>query len=172
MVVIGISALMLLALMQVLLGYTGTYRARQATVDTASSASAIVSAVENAALQATRILSSYTYGGATYTSGTSTLVLELPAVDSSGNVLSATYDHEIFFASSSNAIRVIATDPSSARTAGTKYLSATLQSLTFTYNAIDLTTATSVTVDVQTRAQTGQLVAQTRLTQQIYLRNN
>jgi uncharacterized membrane protein len=98
-------------------------------------------------------------------------VLELPSVDDSGNTIASTYDYAAFYATGTNAYRLLETSASSARTPGTKLLSSTVSSLSFAYNGYTFATTSAVTVDIQTRVSAKQNVISDHLHEQIQLRN-
>jgi type II secretory pathway pseudopilin PulG len=171
LVVIGVVALMSIALIGAFAGYSGIVRSQQTEIGVVGSAKAVLSAVDRALLQSSRVLSSHNFSGTTYSSGTSTLVLEMPALDASGNTIPGTYDYVAFYASSTSAYHIVAPGSGSVRLAGTKRLSETLYSLSFTYSNPDFSLATSVDTDVQTRATINGRVVSAHLAQRTYLRN-
>lgn len=169
-VVISVTTLSLLALSNLFLVFNSIYSDQQASMATAGSAGAAMNALEAAVLPADHVLASHPFGGTTYTSGATTLVLELPAVDSSGSILAAK-DYVVFYASSTDLYRLTAATAGSTRTSGTKLFSTTLSALSFTYDNADFTQVTSVTADIRTSAQVKQQAFESHLREQIYLRN-
>jgi prepilin-type N-terminal cleavage/methylation domain-containing protein len=167
--VIGVCTLM--ALVNLFFMFNNVYGYQQAFIATAGSASTVLNSLETYVAQAEQVLSSRTISGTTYTTGASTLVLQLPAIDSSGSVIANAKDYVVFYASSTKLYARVSPDASSVRTGGTKQLSGTLQSITFTYDSGTVTEATSVSIDVQTRSQYKTTPVQSRLTETIYLRN-
>lgn len=172
-IVTGVFALITVPLVNLLIGYYAVFNAQQATVAVNTSASMVVSEVRTAALQAGFIAASHAFSGVTRTSGASALVLQLPAVDSSGTTIVGSYDYVGFYASGTEAYRAIDAAVGSVRPSGTKRLSDTLYSLSFTYNNADPTLASSTAVDVVTNATTTRQGTTTQhLYEQIYLRNS
>jgi prepilin-type N-terminal cleavage/methylation domain-containing protein len=171
MVVVAISAVAFLALTNLFFTFNSLYGFQQALMATAGSASTAMNALEAAIPPANRVVPSYTVSGSTYTSATTTLVLELPAVTTSGTIVSGANDYVVFFASSTKLYRLIRADAQSARLSGTTTLSSTLHSLSFTYNNADFALVTAVTTDLQTRSLYKQQAAQSRLLEELYLRN-
>lgn len=128
------------------------YRFQSAARDTASSASDAVTAIRAATLQADRVVATRVFSGTSRSSGAATLVLELPSVNATGNVIAGAHDYEAFYATSTMLYRAIDADPSGSRLSGVVILSHTLASLVFSYNAVDLSTATTVSATVATHA--------------------
>ncbi|OYV63686.1 MAG: hypothetical protein B7X03_00805 [Parcubacteria group bacterium 21-58-10] len=171
-IVIAISTLMLLALTLLIYTFGNTSTYEQASLQSSGSARAVIREAEALVLPADAVLQTYTFSsGATYTSTSTSLVLELPSIDSSGNSIPNAHDYAAFYVVGTDAYRLLQTDASSARTPGTKLLSTTIQSLTFTYNNADFTKVSSTTIDVQTQASVKQNVLTDHLREQLMLRN-
>jgi prepilin-type N-terminal cleavage/methylation domain-containing protein len=170
-VVVGISAVVLMALIQLYLTFNSMYGVQQAAMATGGSASASMNAFEAAILPANQVLSSHAFFGRTYTSSSTALVLELPSIDSSGAIVAGLKDYIVFFSSSSTLYRLTSPSANSARISGTTTLSTTLQSISFTYNSATFTSVSNVIVDIQTRASYKEQAVQSHLTEKLYLRN-
>jgi hypothetical protein len=170
-VVVALSVIALLALVNLFMVFNSIYGYEQAFIASAGSASNTVNALEASVLPAEQVLTSYNFSGTTYTSTTTSLVLQIPSIDSSGNIVSGAKDYVAFYASSTKLYRLVSANAQSVRVSGRTQLSASLLSISFTYDNADVTRSTSVTADVQTRAQYKQQVLQSRLTEQLYLRN-
>ena len=170
-VVISITTLALFALTNLFLLFNSTYGYQQAVIATAGSAGSAMNALEAAVLPAKHILMSHDFSGTTYYSATTTLVLELPAIDDFGDVLPGAKAYVVFYASNAVLYRLTEADAGSARTSGLKLLSTTLNSLAFTYDNSDFTKITKVAADLTTRVFYKQQEVQSHLTGQWYLRN-
>jgi len=170
-VVISITTLALFALTNLFLLFNSTYGYQQAVIATAGSAGSAMNALEAAVLPASEVLVSRDFSDTAYASATTTLVLELPAVDGSGDMLPGAYDYIVFYTSDGTLYRLTEADAGSARTSGLKLLSTTLNSLAFTYDNGDFAQVTNVAVDLETRALVKQEEVLSRLTGQWYLRN-
>ena len=170
-IVIGITTLALFALTNLFLVFNTTYGYQQAVIATARSAGSAMNALEAAVLPASEVLVSRDFSDTAYASATTTLVLELPAVDGSGDMLPGAYDYIVFYTSDGTLYRLTEADAGSARTSGLKLLSTTLNSLAFTYDNSDFTKITKVAADLTTRVFYKQQEVQSHLTGQWYLRN-
>lgn len=172
LVVLAIVSFIVAAITDLLLHYNSTLTLQQATIDVDMSANQVVYEVEQAALQASAISASHTFGSATYYSGSSALVLQVPSIDSSGNIISGSNDYIAFFATSTtNAYEVVDAAVGSSRGDTTRLLSDVLSTLTFTYGTTTPANATSTTVDVVTSTMVGTTTISRHLDEQVYLRN-
>lgn len=141
------------------------------SAQSSGSANALMREIGSLTLSADAVLKTHTFSSATRTSSSTALVLELPSIDSSGNVIPNAYDYGAFYTVGTNAYRLLETNAGSARTPGTKLFSTTISALAFSYNSTDFATTSAVTVDIQTRAQSRQNVASDHLHEQFQLRN-
>ena len=83
--------------------------------------------------QSSAVAASYTSSGITYTSGINTLVLQIPAVDSSGNSIDSVFDYGVFTVSSGNLLFKIFTDPLSKRVPVDQILAKNVNQISFKY---------------------------------------
>jgi len=170
-IVIAISICMMLALGFVIYQLNGSVAYQQTVAQSSGSASEVMREIESLAFPADAVLQTHIFPSATYTSSSTVLILEILSVDSSGNVIANTYDYAVFYAVGTNAYRLLAANALSRRASGTKQLSSTITSLTFTYNNTDFTKVSAVTADVQTQASVKQNVLSDRRHEQLWLRN-
>jgi prepilin-type N-terminal cleavage/methylation domain-containing protein len=170
-ITLGISFAALAGLVNMFFIFNATHEYQRIFHATAGSASASMNAIEAAVLPARHVLSSRTISGTTYSSGPSTLVLEVPAVDDIGNMVNGTNDYIVIVASSTSLYRITDAAATSARESGTTLLSTTLNALSFTYDEASYADVSRVTADVHTRATYKNDTAQTRLIEELRLRN-
>ena len=170
-IVIAITTMALFALVNLFILFNATYGYQQAFIATAGAAGTAMNALEAAVLPARRVLASRDFSGTAYASGPTALVLELPAIDSSGDIIPEMSDYVAFYTSGAILYRLTEANAGSARASGVKQLSATLNSLAFTYDNADFTQVTSVAADLETRALSKEQTVRSRLTGQWYLRN-
>jgi len=172
LIAIPIFALIMLALVVMMLSYYDIYNSQQASIDVEHDARTIMSEISKAALQADHVVASHTCASTLYTTNAHTVVFELPSVDSSGNIISGTYDYICIATTSASAYSYTVAGSGSARpTISRKISNNTLSSLTLTYDNADMTKVTNVDVDVVTAELVKQQLVQSHLHQQIYLRN-
>jgi hypothetical protein len=171
LIVVGIAGVLLLALVGLFIGYNNYFGYLQSSIDVPQSAGLVITAVENAVRQADQILSSRSFSGTIYVSDTNGLVLELPSVDSSGNILAGKHDYIAFYKSDTEIYSLTEADVSSVRISSLKKLSDTANSLVFTYDNADVTLAQKVDVSIQNSKQIRDQIIQSNLHQQVYFRN-
>lgn len=83
--------------------------------------------------QSNAVTTSYTDGSTTYTSGTNQLVLEVASIDSSGNIISNTFDFFVVFLNQNILHFKVFPNASSARKAADRIFSTSVDSLVFQY---------------------------------------
>lgn len=171
LVAIAISVIALTALVNLFFIFNSTYGNQQAFMAAAGSAGGSMNALEAAILPASHVLASRNFSGTTYSSSATTLVLELPAVNSSGNIIPGVNDYVVFYPSSATLYRLVQAGVGSIRVSGLTTLSTTLSSISYTYDDADFTQVTNVTADIVTQAQFKQQTVQGHLNEQMYLRN-
>ncbi len=171
-IVLAISVLMFMALTFLIYTFNNTSAYEQTLSQSSGSASAVVRDVESLTLPADAVLQTYAFSNATYTSSSTVLVLEIPSIDSSGNVIPNTYDYAAVYSVGTNAYRLLQSNALSSRVSGTKLLSSTVSALTFSYNSADFASVSTTTVDVQTRAQERQNLLTDHERETMSLRNH
>jgi len=145
-VVVGLTAVISLFLAY-LVGYQyQIYNTQAAQLSVTSDARGMADDIDSYVRQAHRVLSSYL----TYTTGSQTLVLQVPSIDSSGQIISGTYDTVVFYLSGTDFYRQVFPDASSSRPAVTKKLASGIDTANFSlaYNSADVTGATQVTSNI------------------------
>src|SRR3989344_8978251 len=102
---------------------------KQSTIGATLSVSAITDAVRGAGLEAGGVASTHVFSSTSYSSGTTTVIFELPAVDASGAPVINAYDYVGVHATGTSVYRFIDAAPGSFRTSGTKQLTSVLDEL-------------------------------------------
>lgn len=124
------------------------------------------------ALSASGVIGGRTINGTAYTTSTSTLVLELPSINSTDDILVNTYDYVALGVSSSDPTRFVVdieAATNSARIDATRYPGSLVDKLIFRYNAVDPTAATAIELYVRTRKDARGQVITTPLGKIYYL---
>lgn len=168
---IVIISFILIALFNIYTGYNTVMTIQQAHIDVNGSARTIVDEFKQTAMQADSVVASHAFSGTTYSSGTSAIVFELPSIDSSGNIISGTYDYIVLYATSTSAYKITDSGTGSARISGTRHLSDTLSTLSFTYSNASITQATSTDLDVITQTTVRTQTLQAHVHETARLRN-
>jgi prepilin-type N-terminal cleavage/methylation domain-containing protein len=170
-ITVALTALLMGALAATLFAFNTLYAYQRAYQGATATARAVTSAFEAATMPATRVLASHTFASGTYSSGSTVLVLKLPSVDAGGTTLDGHYDYAAFWETGSSAYRLVEVDATSARRAGTTTLGTNLVSLSFSYNTVDPTLATTVTLDVVASSTVKGKSAASHAAESVRLRN-
>ncbi len=171
LIVLFLVSLVTMAMLQLYLSFYASYAVQNASINASYSAGQIVNETSRLALQADAIIASHIFSGTTYTTGSTTIVLEIPSINSSGDIIAGKHDYAAVNFSTTIVTRALDADASSARVSGTKLLSDVAGNLTFTYNNGSPTLATNVTIDILTQSQVKQQTLKSHLIQKVYLRN-
>lgn len=170
-ITLGIFLVMFVALITFFVSSNSTFNYDKGFVDTASGAQVAMDAISAAVLPADHVLASHTFTTGTYASATTTLVLELPAVNSSGTIISGSYDYVAFYLNGSALYERTEAASGSARQTGTKLLTDKASAVTFSYDASDMTLVTTVTADIATSATSKASTLSGHLVKTLRLRN-
>jgi prepilin-type N-terminal cleavage/methylation domain-containing protein len=171
LIVLAITALMFMALITIFIRYNSYFVEQRARITVGQSAAVSMNELHRLSLQADAVVVSHAFGGTTYTSGPSTLVLELPSITSSGDIVDGAHDYVVFYASGTTLYRMFDIAGASARSGGTKALTTALEHIAFTYDNADLASARSITIDLATQVVAKSGAIAQRLTERMYLHN-
>jgi len=171
LVAIGIAGILLSALIWLFIAYNNYLNYLQTSMDVPQSAESVIDTATRAIRESDQILSSRSFSGTNYTSNANSLVLRLPSVDSSRNILAGKYDYIVFYKSGTEVYSLTEADASSVRVSSLKKLSDTAESLIFTYDNADVTIAQKVDINIQNSKQVKNQIIQSNLHQQVYFRN-
>ncbi len=171
-IVVAFSLIMVLAIALLAYNFNKISVYEQTSARSSGSASAFMREVVSLTSSADAVLQTHTFAASTRTSSSTALVLEIPSINSSGSAIPNTYDYAAFYITGTNVYRLLEPNAASKRASGTKLLSSTASSTTFSYNSADVTAVDVVTVDIQTRATVKQDVLSDHLHEQIRLRNH
>ncbi len=174
MAVLGVMALLLIIISQIFIVSYDIYAKQTAKADNSTSAVLAARTISESARGATEVMDVGTINGTVYTSSDDELVLKLPAVDSSGDILTDSYDYIAFYRDSSDTTKIfsdIESDPSSYRFSGQKLVTAYNEVMSFRYDNPIVSEASRVSIYIRN----GQTVRSTSLEAEawtsIYLRN-
>lgn len=171
LITIALFAVLIAAITQLYVVFGRMVSLEQSTIGASLSVSSVVDAVRVAGLEAGAVVNTHTFSGVGYSSGTTTVLFELPAIDASGVPIPDAYDYIGVHATGASVYRLVDAAPGSFRTSGTKRLTSVLDELRFTYDAPDFASVTSVTVDATTSAVAAGETAFRHLRGNVFLRN-
>ncbi len=170
-VVIALVIAILVGMFALFTSHNKIYNYETSLIKATGSARTAMNEISTYSLQGHRVLASSTINGTAYTSGASTVVLQLPAFDGSGNALSNTYDYIAFSLSGSSLTEDLQAAASSSRKTFTKTMSQSVSALAITYDSGIWTSVKKVTVDLTTsETYRGETITQ-HLNEQYKLRN-
>lgn len=144
------------------------------TLETERSGFLAVENIRGVTLGARRVLGTATINGVPYSSGTSTLILETPTIDGSGNLLPALYDTVVIYRDPTDQTKLwteTAVAAGSARQTTKRLLSDFVQDLLFLYNNNTVSSATQIDVSLILSRVTRKTTPETPLSLTIDLRN-
>lgn len=170
-IVIALFLIVVLGITQLYTVFGQVITAQNSSINATLDGSAVVDAVRAASLQADQVVLSHTFSGVSYSSGTTTAIFELPAIDATGAIIPNTFDYIGLYASSTTVYRVIDAAAGSSRISGAKVLTDSLDALTFTYDNASFPSVTSVIVDATTTAVVKGQTTKVYLRGYTYLRN-
>lgn len=171
-IVIALFAIILVALLSLFDWHQKIFILEQADVRATSSVRSTMNNMSKYVAQASNIEASRTIAGTSYSTDNDCVVVKIPGLDGSGNLLSGIFDYMAFCLTSGSVNQVTEAGSGSVRIPGSKRLAENVQTFALTYNNGDVTAATAVTIDLQTRVTTRNTSAATaRATDTIFLRN-
>lgn len=170
-IVLGVSTVLLLGLLNLFDWHQKVYVMEEATVRTTNDVRNTLMGMSEYIAQASNILSSRNFNGTDRTTGGNAIVLEVPSVSSSHNIIPVTYDYVAFYLENGSVYQEIELGTGSVRTGGTKRLAENVQTFALTYNNSNPTEASRVSIDLQTMIATRNSNVATRVTDTIFLRN-
>lgn len=171
-IVIALFIVLLLGLLSVYDWQQRVYNLEMANIAATGGARTIMNNFSEDIPQAVTVVNSYAFAAGTYTSGGNGLVVQLPVVDSSGNLVSDQYDYVAYYLDGSRLMKLTQAHASSQRNSGLRELSANVQTLNLAYNNGDPAQASTVAIDLTTSAVVrGASEATTSLSETFFLRN-
>lgn len=121
--------------------------------------------------QAHRVVASQSFGGTVYTSSSSTLVLQIPAVDVNSRVVANSWDYVVFYKNGTRLYSRIAPSAASTRVAKTTQLTDVAESAVFVYDNSDVSLATKVQSSLITYTREGRVMVTHSTSEEIALKN-
>lgn len=171
MMVLFFAGILMVVIFNLYDWYNKLYNYQQGLVRVTTGSRTAVQTLQSYVSQSKAVLASASVNGTTYSSSTTTLVTQLPSIDSSNNLVAGKWDKAVFYASGPNFYLQVEPDPASSRLKLYKLLSDSLQSLSFGYNNADFSQVSKVTVNFQAALQVRDQKVISNLQQDMYLLN-
>lgn len=176
LVVIGLFALVMVFVVGIFIGHNDLYYAQRAEINAVGSARHALDDITDEIREAVAVQDSILYQGTTYQTDGDTLVVRLPALDSSGVPIASTYDYIIYYldpGSPAKLRKTTAPNASSFRRAeDQKLLTEFLNSIAFAYNDPTPANASRININLTTQDSSRLNTRRITLTEEVYLRNH
>lgn len=137
-VVIGIGTILVLFVLGILISNNRFYANQSGENEAIFNTRIIADRIASYGRGAAAVLSSYIYNSSNYVSDSDTLVLQVPSIDASANIIGGAYDHVIITRDLSDTSKLqlyVDPDASSSRGARGVLLTNKLDTMTFTYSS-------------------------------------
>ncbi len=173
--VIGIMTIVLVMVTQIFAVTYDVYVKQSARTDNENGAVLAARNISDMTRGASQVMTSQVINGTTYTTGSDVLVLKMPTVDSSNNVVASTYDYVAFYRHGSMTTKIYADTDAGAgskRVDGQKLVTAFNQTMKFRYNDPTPSSATRVQVYLVNQQTVRSTTITTKGWTAIFLRNN
>lgn len=144
-VVLSIFAVASIVIGSLYIGHSRLYSAENGAANVKMQKSIFIKNIMEAAESASGIAAARSFGGIARASSSSTVILELPAVDANGNILPEKFDYEVFYREGNKVFAETSADAASSRKNLKRRLSDTAKNLIFQYNSALPQDATVVT---------------------------
>lgn len=170
-ITIAISTILLGAMFGLFEWHQKVYLREAASVMATSAVRQTMQNITKNIAQATNIEASHSFGGTTYTTSGSTIVLKLPSVDATDNIIASTYDYVAVYLHNGAVYQLIEPGSGSVRLAGTRQLADNVTTFALTYNNGVPASASEATLDIQVSVSTRNGNLSTRVIDTVFLRN-
>ena len=142
--VIALVAILSLAIMDMFSGQSKIFNFQNSELTITNDARMALDEVDNYVRGANRVIETYD----TYTTGTTTLLLQMQSLDASGYLIPGTYDIVIAYLDGSRLMLKLIPDVASNRQSFEKMLADNVTGLVFTYNNNDMSLVTEVSEQI------------------------
>lgn len=171
---IFIATLIIAVISEIFINQSSLGQKRTYQSDVELNASAGIEVIKTAIQGAGTVVASRTFGGTAYTSDANTLILELPSIDASDDIVVGSYDYVVFFLDPSDPTLLKATTEAaagSARQSSTRIISSFVSSAEFRYNKVNTADSTSIDATIATEKTLGTQIFSAKATAKVNLRN-
>ena len=179
LITMGISIIIGGLLTVIILNSAGLYYKESSKLTEGLNINDTLTKVRETIKESSSIATSYTQGSTTYTSGTTQLVLKVPSLDSSNNIISNTFDYFVFFLDTNKLRFKTFPDALSARKSQDQIFTTLLDSLSFKYldnlnppNEVTPNSAKKVLITIALKQKSGAKIETIIATSEAYLRND
>ncbi len=179
LIAMGVAVVVGILLLSVMINSAGLFYRESSKLQEGLNINDALSKVRQSTKQSSGVIASYTYGGTTYTSSATQVVLKIPALDNLGNIISNTNDYIVFFQDQNKLRYKLFPDAQSSRKSQDQIFSTSVDSLTFKYlnsqnppNEVTPVSATKVRIILSLKQKNGQTIETNTATSEAALRND
>lgn len=133
LVAMGIASIAGVLLVVIMVNSAGVSTKESLKVQNGLNINDALAKVRSTIKQASSVAASYTYNSTTYTTGPTQLILKVPSIDNSNNIISDTFDYFVFLLDGKVLRFKIFKDPASSRQLVDQVFSTNVSNLTFRY---------------------------------------
>lgn len=133
LITLGIATVVGVLLLVIMVNTGGLFFKQSGRLEQGLSVNDALNNVQESIRVSSGIVASFTSSSSTYTSGSDQLVLKIPSIDSSGNVITNTFDHFVFFLDQKKLRFKVFPDAASARSPKDQIFSTNTETLVFKY---------------------------------------
>lgn len=175
----GIASIVGILLVVVIVNSAGLFTKESSKVTQGLNTNDVLSIIRMAIKGSSGISGQYIDGSTTYTTGATQLILKVPSIDSSNNLISGSTDNFVFYLDQNYLHLKTFPDPGSARSLKDKVVSTLVDSLSFEYlnsatppQAVTPSEATKVKITLNLKQRNGIRSETTIATSEANLRND
>ena len=171
---IFIGVLIIIVISEIFVNQSTLGQKRTSQSDLERSAGVGIETIKTAIQGASTVVLSRSFSGTAYTSDEDTLILELPSLDGSGNLVLGSYDYIVFFIDPSDSTLLKTTTESaagSARPENTRIISSFVSSVEFRYNKASAADSTAIDATITTAKTLGTGTLSAKSHAKVNLRN-
>lgn len=179
LIAMGIATVVGALLLVIIVNSAGLFSQQSLKVEQGLGVNDALSKIRATIKESAGIAASYTFESTTYTTGATQLVLKLPSLDTSGNIISDTSDHFIFFLDQTKLRFKSFPHSLSIRKMQDQIFTTSVDSLKFQYfdsaappNEVAPTSATKVRISLSLKQKSGQTFETNTSTSEASLRND
>jgi len=175
----GIAAIIGVLLLVIIINSAGLYSKEASKVSQGLNNNDALNMVRKSIKESSAVAAQYVSGSTTYTSGTTQLILKLPSIDSSNNIIPNTTDYFVFFLDTTKLRLKVFPDNTSSRKSQDQIFSTSVNSLNFQYFnlanpplEVTAVNALKVRISLTLRQKNGQIYETSTATSEANLRND
>ncbi|MBI2356199.1 MAG: prepilin-type N-terminal cleavage/methylation domain-containing protein [Candidatus Doudnabacteria bacterium] len=167
-IVVFMLGMAMLVLTSLFLNQNQVYQSQTAELNVTADARFALDDIDSSVRAADVVAASYS----SYTTGTQVLVLQIPSINASNQIIAAAYDYFVYYLTGSDFFRQIFPNASSSRQATTKKIASNVTGLLFSYDNGDSALVKQVTTDLTIQQSGGRYNRSITISSKSRLRNN